>query len=112
MRVSKVASCLWWQLEHTFNDGRHEQRDRVQRSIDADSDEHVDPDLPVLECMVHVLGVVLVRERRAILRQAVRDLDLLFCCQELCSRRVVVHAEKGTHSCCSVSTVDRMNGWI
>jgi hypothetical protein len=99
-------------VEHTLNDGRHEQRDRVQRSVNADGDEHVDPDLPVLECMEHVLGVVLVRERRAILRQAVRDLDLLFCRQELRGGWVVVHAEKSSHSCSSVSTVDRMNGWL
>lgn len=98
--MSARYPCLCGDIcQHTFNDRRHEQRDRVQRSVDADSDEHVDPDLPVLECMVHVLGVVLIRERRAILRQAVRDLDLLFCRQELRSRWVVMHAEKGSHSC-------------
>ena len=97
-------------MKHTFDNGWHEQRDRVQRSVDADGDEHVDPDLPILECVEHILGVVLIRERRAILRQAVRDLDLFFCCQELRSRWVVVHAEEGNHSYSSVSTVDRMDG--
>lgn len=97
-------------MKHTFDNGWHEQRDRVQRSVDADGDEHVDPDLPILECVEHILGVVLIRERRAILRQAVRDLDLLFCCQELRSRWVVLHDKEGNNSCSSVSTVDRMDG--
>lgn len=97
-------------MRHTLHNGRHEQRDRVQRSVDADGDEHVDPDLPILECMEHVLGVVLIRERRAILRQAVRDLDLLFRCQELRSRWVVVHDEKCNHGYLSVSTVGQING--
>jgi len=62
--------------------------------------------------MEHVFGVVLISERRAILRQAVRDLNLLFCCQELRGRWVVVHAEKGNHSYPSVSTFDRMSGFL
>lgn len=53
------------------------------------------PDLPVLERVKHVLGVVLIRKRRAILCQSVRYLGLLFRGQELCGRWVVVHAEEG-----------------
>jgi len=55
----------------------------------------VHPDLPVLERVEHVLGVVFIRKRRAVLRQTVRDFSLLFCGQKLRGRWVVVHAEKG-----------------
>lgn len=61
------------------------------------------PDFPVLERVEHVFGVVFVRKRRAVLRQTVRYLSLLFCRQELRGRWVVVHAEKGNDRCSNVS---------
>lgn len=68
-----------WQRHsrHTSNDRWHEQRNRVQRGVNANRDEHVYPDLPVFERMEHVFGVVLVRQRRAVLREAVRYFGLL-----------------------------------
>ena len=67
----------------------------------------MDPDLPVLERVEHVLGVVLLRERSAILRQAVRYLRLLLRGQELRGRWVVVHAEEGNDRFSNVSTSGR-----
>lgn len=101
-----MASCLQYQCKLTSNNRRHEQRDGIQRGVNADGNEHVHPDLPVLERVEHVLSVVFVRKRRAVLRQTVRDLNFLCWGQELRGRWVVVHAEKGNDRCSNVSTID------
>jgi hypothetical protein len=59
------------------DDGRQEERVRVQAGVDADGDEHVDPDLPVLERIPEVLQVKLVGERRPVALQPGLDLEAL-----------------------------------
>jgi hypothetical protein len=98
-RVSKIALWLQIQTRYTSDNRGHEQRDRIQWSVNANRDEHVHPDLPVFERVEHVLGVVLVCERGAVLRQPMRHFGLLLCCQEFRSRWVVVHNEEGDHRC-------------
>jgi hypothetical protein len=85
-RVSTVALWLQIQTRYTSDDRGHEQRDRVQWSVNANRVEHV-------------FGVVLVCKRGAVLRQAMCDFDLLLCCQELRGRWVVVHYKEGDHRC-------------
>jgi len=41
---------------------RQEQRDRIERSIDADGDEHMDVDFPVTKSIFSIFEVKLVGE--------------------------------------------------
>jgi hypothetical protein len=77
-----------------LDDGRQEERETVERGVDAEGDEHVHPDLPVLDGVHEVLGTVLVCERAAVLFQTAGDLLLLDLGQELGGLRVVVHVEE------------------
>lgn len=70
-------------VAHVLDDGRKEERDGVERGVDADGDQHVDPDLPVLESMEKVLDVVLISKRGAVLLQTAGDLDALIVIQEV-----------------------------
>jgi hypothetical protein len=78
-----------------LHDRRHEQRDRVQRRVDADRDEHVHPDLPVPNRVPEEAHVELVGQRAAVFLEPPRDLVLFGLREEFGCVRVVVHDEEG-----------------
>lgn len=49
-----------------LHDGGKEKRDGIERCVDTDSDEHVNPDLPVPDGMHEILDVVLIGKVTAI----------------------------------------------
>jgi hypothetical protein len=81
----------------SLDDGGQEKRETVERGVNADGDEHVHPDLPVLHSIKEVFGTVLVGERAAVLFEAARNLLLLSIVKELGGLRVVVHVEEGNN---------------
>jgi len=73
-------------VAHVVHDGGEEERDRVKRGVDADSDQHVNVDLPVSESGVEVLDVVFVGEGASIQLQAVLDFVALSLSEEACAK--------------------------
>jgi len=69
-------------VAHVVDDGGEEERDRVEGSVDTDSDQHVNVDLPVLESGVEVLDVILVGEGAAIQLEPVLDFITFFLGEE------------------------------
>lgn len=57
-------------------------------------DEHVNPDLPVLDGAPEVLNTKLIGKRASVFFQATRNLLLLGLGQKLGSRRVIVHVKE------------------
>lgn len=95
----KTSDDVWWYchklsrfvgVTHDFDDGWKEERDRVEWGVDADGDQHVDVDLPVLEGGVEVLDVEVVGKRVAILLETALNLDTLNWCKEFGGARVIV----------------------
>ena len=79
----------------TLDDAGEEDGNRVKGSVDADGDEHVNPNLPVLESVPHELALELIRQDRAIIFKSAQNLLLLNRCKELGSVGVVVHCPVG-----------------
>jgi len=75
-------------VAHALDDGGQEQRDRVERRVDADRDHHVDVDLPVAQSRPHVLDVKVVGERVAVVLEATLDLGALGLGEEFGTRNV------------------------
>lgn len=77
------------------NNRGEEQRVAVQAGVHEDGDEHVHPDLPVLEGVPEILEVKLVGERRPIALETGNDLLPLGLRQELGRVGIVVHDLEG-----------------
>lgn len=88
-------------VTHAANDGGEEDGDGVDWQIDTEGDEHVNPDLPVLERVLDELALELVRQDRGIFFETSDDLPLLLVGKELGSAGVVVESPEGVHSCTS-----------
>ena len=95
----KTGDHVWWYghklsglvgMAHDFDDGWKEERDGVEWGVDADGDQHVDVDLPVLEGGVKVLDVEVVGERVAILLETALNLDSLNWGKELSGAWVII----------------------
>lgn len=82
----------------TLDNGGKEDGDGVERGVDANGDEHVNPDLPVLESILGELEIETIRQNRAILFKTTDDLLTLRVVKELGSVGVVVHDEEGCDS--------------
>jgi hypothetical protein len=85
-------------VSKTLDNGRKENRDGVERGVDADGDEHVNPDLPVFESILGELDVEGIREDGTIFFKAANDLLALRVVEELGSVGVIVHNEEGHDS--------------
>lgn len=85
-------------VAETLDNGGQEDGDGVERGVDADGDDHVDPDLPVLEGITEELPLELIRENGSVLFEAADDLLALSVAEELGSVGVVVHDEEGHDS--------------
>lgn len=79
-----------------LDDGGKEDRDGVERGVDADGDKHVHPDLPVLESILGELEVESIGENRAILLKTADDLLALRVVEELGSVGVIVHDKESS----------------
>lgn len=95
----KTGNDVWWYghklsllvgMAHDFDDGWKEERDRVEWGVDADGDQHVDVNLPVLEGGVEILDVEVVGERVAIFLETALNLDTLNWGKELGRAWVIV----------------------
>ena len=62
-----------------------EERDRVKRGVDADGDQHVYVNLPVLESVESEFQVKLIGKRAAISLESTLDLCALLLGKELCT---------------------------
>lgn len=82
-------------VAETLDNGGEEDGDGVEGDVDADGDDHVDPDLPILHGVLEELHVELIRENGAILLEAADDFLLLTLSEELGGIRVVVHDKEG-----------------
>lgn len=85
-------------VSETLDNGGKEDGDGVERGVDADGDDHVDPDLPVLHGVLEELHVELVGENGAILLKTAEDFLSLTVGEELGSVGVVVHDKEGNDS--------------
>lgn len=94
-RDSQKLTLLGGEGADAVDDGGHEKRVRVQASVNANGDEHMDPDLPVLEGSLEVLDVELIGKGRTIELETVGDLLTLRRLEKLGGLRVVVHGEVG-----------------
>ena len=98
-------------VAESLDNGWQEERETVQRGVDAkrilaatrlcnrihalpNSDEHVDPDLPVFDSLPEVLHAKLVGERAAVIFQATTDFPLLILVEELGSGWVIIEVEE------------------
>lgn len=70
---------------------------RLHEAILTNGDEHMHPNLPVLEGVLHELQVKNIRQSRSIVLEAQDDFLLLSLAEELGRRRVVVHGPVCKH---------------
>lgn len=77
-----------------FDDSWQEERETVQRGVNAKGDEHMAPNLPIGNSMFEVFCAILVGERAAVLFKTAGDFLLFGLSQELGGLRVVVHVEE------------------
>ena len=85
-------------VSKTGDNGGKEDGDGVERNVDADGDEHVNPDLPVGEGSLEELHVELIREDGSILLKSADDFLLLTSREELGGIGVVVHDKESGDS--------------
>lgn len=85
-------------VAHTLDNGGEEDGDGVERGVDADGDDHVNPDLPVTEGILHELPIKGIREDRAVLFETAENLLALVISEELGSVGVIVHDKEGHDS--------------
>jgi hypothetical protein len=85
-------------VSQTLDNGGKENGDGVERGVDADGDEHVNPDPPVLESILGELDIEGIRENGTILFKAANNLLALRIVEELGSVGVIVHDEESHDS--------------
>lgn len=78
-------------VSERLDNGRKEERVGVERSVDTNGDNTVDPDLPVLDGIPEVLEVKLIGKGAAILLKAADNLVLLLRGKEISGIRIIVH---------------------
>lgn len=99
LRAYRHELCRVVGITHSSDNGRHEQGDGVERGVDSNGDEHVDPNLPILKGVPKELHIKFISEGAPIQLQASRDFALLIVVQELRRFGVIMHDEEGTDSC-------------
>lgn len=85
-------------VAETGDNGGQEDGDGVERGVNANGDQHVDVDLPVLEGILHELHLKPVGQDGAVFLEAAENLLAVLVVQELGSVGVVVHDEEGHDS--------------
>ena len=95
VRRDRHELCAGVGVSEALDDRGQKGGDGVERDEDADVDEHLDVNLPVLERVLEVLEVELVGETAAVVLEAAEHLDALVLGEELGRVRVVVHDPVG-----------------
>ena len=88
-------------MAHSRNDSRKEERKGIKWGVDADGDQHVDVNFPVLDGVEEIFCVELICQACPIKLQTAVDLILLLLGKKLCCFWVVID-NPVCSGCCSM----------
>jgi hypothetical protein len=94
---SHELSQLWVGVAEILDDGGEKERVRVQASVDTDGDEHVHPDLPVLEGGIEVLAAHLVGKGGSVLLKTAHNFLTFGLCEKFGSSWVIMHGPQSNN---------------